>query len=460
MVPPRPPDRGRPGGLVGPGSEEEQAEVARLVTRLVFGGAVALSGLVAAACGPDGGVRAVFTAESGAMAVLSVTVSDRCPPLPPQRVAAWRARVDDTPGHEVLLFPGTGLARYDSLIGPLPAGRHTVELTASDLWKPVACVAVQRLEVTVHRAGTLKHEVYRHAPVLELRADTIGEQTDLPLYAYAERDVAAAGSTWRYTVVFSNEDGGTPTRALLARWGRTTDIEQVYEVSVSANRMTREVFQGPDHVTRAFAGRRQGEAPVLLVATLNNMVIDRGRGLAAVRPVPALVDLRQATRESTMDARPWVYRLMEHERAAEGRIAADAPMDEQWPRVAPDLLSHVYFEARLRLTRAVAVAWVRDRAGRRFWSHYGRLPLAIDRDGWVRSAVAVGADPLTSVAEVGWACLAAPDAGPGGSCEIEASRAFVLTAAYRPGANFVVPGRFVLKAGEERGLEGVPAGGF
>ena len=42
---------------------------------------------------------------------------------------------------------------------------------------------------------------------------------------------------------------------------------------------------------------------MLLVATLNNMVIDRGRSLAAVRPVPAVVDLSRATRESTMDDR-------------------------------------------------------------------------------------------------------------------------------------------------------------
>jgi hypothetical protein len=434
--------------------------VARTIARRVLGGVVAMSGLLAAACGANGGISTLFTAESGAMAVLSVTVSDRCPSPPPQRVAAWRVRVDGMPSHDVLLFPGTALARYDSLLGPFMNGRHTVELVASDLWQPVGCLSVERLEATAYGKGSPEHAVYRHAPVLELRADTIGEQTDLPLYAYAERDAAAADSTWRYTIVFSNEDGGTPTRALLARWGRTTDIEQVYEVSTSAGRVTREVFQGPDHVTRAFTGRRQGEAPVLLVATLNNMVLDRGRSLVAVRPVPAVVDLSRATRESTMDARPWVYRVMENELAAEGRLAAEAPLDDRWPRVAPDPSSHVYLEARLRLDRTVAVAWVADRAGRRFWSHYGRMPLAIDRDGWVRSAVAVGANPLALVADVGWMCLAAPEAEPGGSCEIEASRAFALTGDYRPGANLIAPRRFELKPGAEVTLEAAAAGRF
>jgi len=99
------------------------------------------------------------------------------------------------------------------------------------------------------------------------------------------------------------------------------------------------------------------------------------------------------------------------------------------------------------------VAWVTNRSGRRFWSHYGKLPLAIDRDGWVRTAVALGANPLDAVAQTGWACLAAPDAEPRGSCEVEASRAFVLTGDFTPGANLVRPGRFVLKPGGEAKLD-------
>ena len=425
--------------------------------RRTIGVAAAASSLVVAACG-GGGLRSTFTAEPGAMAVLSITVADRCPTPPTQKVAAFSVWVDGTHSHEVLLFPGSGLTRYDSLLGPLTGGRHAAEIRPSALWKTAECLSVQRLDATACATASPEHAVYRHAPVLELRADTIGEETDLPLYSYAERMQADAESTWRFTIVFSNEDGGTPTRALLARWGRTTDIEQVYEVGTAGGRITREAFQGPDHVTRAFAGRRQGEAPVLLVATLNNMVIDRGRSLAAVRPVPAVVDLSRATRESTMDDRPWVYRVMGNELAAEGRIVADAPLDDRWPTVAPDPLSHLFLEARLRLDRAVAVAFVTDRSGRRLWSHYGRMPLAIDRDGWVRSAVAVGADPLGQVAEVGWACLAAPDAEAGGSCEIEASRAFSLTREYRPGANLVAPGRFTLKPGGEARLTPVASG--
>ena len=424
-----------------------------MTARRIAAALALLAGAAGVACSNGASSRTTIDTGAAAVAVLTVTVADTCPAPPPRGAAAWSVWIDGVRGHELLVFPAIGPGRYDTLVGPLAEGRHEIELRPASIWEPPACIAIERLETAVRAAGTPEHEVYRRAPVLELRADTIGEDSDLPLYAYAERLPAEGGAAWRYSVVFSNEDGGTPTRALLARWGRTTDIEQVYEVRTSDGRVTDEAFQGPDHVTRTFGGRRQGEAPVLLVATLNNMVMDRGRSLAAVRLVPALTNLSAATRESTMDARPWVYRRMAQELAAEGRIAADAPVDERWPRVAPDPRAHLYLEARLRLDRAVAVAWATDSAGHRYWSHYEKLPLAIDRDGWVRTAVAVGANPATSVAEIGWACLADPEAPAGGSCEVEATRGFALDGEYKPGANLVAsPGRYLLKTGGEATL--------
>ena len=60
-----------------------------------------------------------------------------------------------------------------------------------------------------------------HAPALWLRSDTIGTATDLPLAMYAEDMRVDGTGVLRYTIIFSNEDGGTATPALLARWGRT-----------------------------------------------------------------------------------------------------------------------------------------------------------------------------------------------------------------------------------------------
>jgi hypothetical protein len=395
---------------------------------------------------------AAFATRPGAMAVLSFPAGDGCGESVDARVSAVGVWVDGRYEHELLLFPGSRRNRYDTLLGPFAAGRHQVELRPSAYWQPSPCVRLGPARVTVVDAGGAGYDVLRHAPVLELRADTVGEQTDAPLYEYVE-DVTAGGvrRLW-YTVVFSNEDGGTQTRALLARWGRTTDIEQVYETSLQGGLVIREEFQGPDHQTRPFAGRRRGVAPILLVATVNNMVTDRGRGIASARPVPDLVDLSGATRESTLDSRPWAYRVMGRELAAEGRISADAPAGDRWVRQAPDPREHVYLEARLTLDRAVVAAWASDGDGHRFWSHYEREALAIDRNGWVRSAVAIGPNPGSRLVELGWACLPAPGQPAQGSCVVEASRAFAFGDGWVPGPNLVVPTTLELRAGEEASL--------
>ena len=424
-----------------------QRQASRVVT-------VALA-LMTGACGAERPNEVIVTSGDGAMGVVSVAMSDRCVPSLARRVAALGVWVDGRHEHDMLLFPASGHPAYDSLIGPLAKGRHHIELRPSPFWTPSECMAPEHVSVSFPDAEAPTDHLYRHAPILELRADTVGEQSDVPLYAYAESTVREGTKSLRYTTVFSNEDGGTSTRALLARWGRTTDIEEVFEVALRGDRIVREVFQGPDHVVRPFTGRRRGDAPILLVATLNNMVTDRGRGLVSVRPVPAVVDLSRSTRESTMDGRAWAFRVMEHEMEAEGRIAEAAPVDADWEKRAPGPRAHVYLEAELHLARAVVAAWVQDREGRRHWSHYERLPLAINRDGFVRSAVAANANPA-AIAQIGWTCLTPAGERAGGSCEINATRAFVLGTNDTPGPNLVTPARFILRAGDEAVLR--PAG--
>ena len=78
--------------------------------------------------------------------------------------------------------------------------------------------------------------------------------------------------------MWSNEDGGTPTPALMAQWGRTTDIEWVYRVEVER--------QGPPCArhggvpgarprdAESSAGAYDGTHPLLQTCTSNNNVCD------------------------------------------------------------------------------------------------------------------------------------------------------------------------------------------
>jgi hypothetical protein len=227
----------------------------------------------------------------------------------------------------------------------------------------------------------------------------------------------------RYSVIFSNEDGGTSTPALLARWGRTTDIEFVYEIEWRDGRVAQERIQSPDHRVVPFNGAREGHHPYLLVATLNNMVIDRGLSVAPVRPVPMVVDLSGATRESVMDREPWSYRVMARELAAEGRIGADVK----------DPREYLFVEAKLDLTNAAVAAVVESAVGRSD-SAAGNETWAVDRNGWVRIAVLAP----SSATSLRWRCIARrKSASDPVACAIEATRAFRLDQSYGPGPNLI-----------------------
>src|SRR2546430_7576501 len=157
------------------------------------------------------------------------------------------------------------------------------------------------------------------APVLHARANTVGRFTDVPILMWYEVVPTSRGREFRYSVVFTNEDGGTATDRLMATWGRTTDIEFVYGVELdAAGRVVAEQFQGAGHEMPAFGGRRDARHPLLWIATDNNMVSDRGTTTVRYAPAPEHFELTDVSREAVMDAHPWSYALAGQEMQREG----------------------------------------------------------------------------------------------------------------------------------------------
>jgi hypothetical protein len=116
--------------------------------------------------------------------------------------------------------------------------------------------------------------------------------SDTPLMTtYENRDAGGGRRRLIYTVIFSNEDGGTGNDlgSLVARWGRSTDIEWVYDVVVNADGSRTEpgVIQSAGHKTVPFQGRYEGAHPILRTSTTNNMVSDTGKSpfLFALAPL-------------------------------------------------------------------------------------------------------------------------------------------------------------------------------
>jgi hypothetical protein len=374
--------------------------------------------------------RTAVTTAKGDHVILSLTVDDGSSR---SAASAVIVRVDGRDTQHIVLTPGVGRSAYTALLGPLEAGAHKLQLAPSPYWPAASGVSVRTVSARVVPAGDARMAILRYAPTLGLRADTIGSASDLPLIAYVE-DQRQGGAGWvRYSVIFSNEDGGTSTPALLARWGRTTDIELVYEIEWRGGRVVQERIQAPDHKILPFGGAREGDHPYLLVGTLNNMVMDRGLSVAAVRPVPLVVDLASATRESVMDKEPWSYRVMARELASEGRIGADVK----------DPREYLYVEAKLDLENA-AVAVVVQSPNGRVDSAGANETWAVDRNGWVRIAVP---SPATATS-LQWRCAARKkSAGDVARCGIDVVRAFRLDMGYLPGPNLARPQAFRMADG-------------
>jgi hypothetical protein len=374
------------------------------------------------------------TTGAGDHVVLEVTLDDKSDPAAAS-VAALVIRIDGREAQHLLATPGAGRAMFDALLGPLAAGTHRITLERSSLWTWPEGVRVSKISTRVVQANTAEAQLLARTPTLGIRADTIGIASDLPLILYVEDDRRDGRGWIRFSVIMSHEDGGTPAPALMARWGRTTDIELIYEVEVDGPRIVRDRFQGPDHEIRSFAGAREGDHPDLLVATLNNMFIDRGRSLASVRPVPRRVNLEGRTRESVMDEHPWIYPVMARELAAEKRIGTQIE----------DPREFLYVEAKLTLEHAAASVRVGSDADGWTDSARGKPELAVSRNGWVRIAV----HAPSKAKSMTWECRAVPSAPAGAipRCQIEWTRVFRLGPDYLPGENLSSPGSTQLGAG-------------
>ena len=244
-----------------------------------------------------------------------------------REAAALVLSVDGRYSQHLLLGRGETPAEYRVALGPLAAGPHRLEVALDRKAgaRDVRAASVERIEIVAVSEGDPDHDALAYAPILHARPNTIGRFTDLPVLMWYEIEPTPRGTRLRYSVIFTNEDGGTPADRLMATWGRVTDIELVYGVERDASgRVLEELYQGPEHEITRFAGAHEGRHPLLWVATDNNMVRDRGRTTRRYAPAPLAFELVGVSREAVMDAHPWTYRVSAEEARREGHIATTA----------------------------------------------------------------------------------------------------------------------------------------
>ena len=343
-----------------------------------------------------------FVVERSSEAIATVRAAcERCDwSAEGREAAALRVSVDGRYRTHVMLTQGDRDADYQVLLGRYGHGSHrvTVDVDPSQSAPQIGAVRVTGVDVTVVGSRNPGFEALAHAPILHARANTIGRFTDVPLLMWYETAPTAHGRSYRYSVVFSNEDGGTATDRLMATWGRTTDIEFVYGVEIDeSGRVVAEEFQGPNHVMTAFRGGHEASHPLEWTVTDNNMVSDRppsperrrARGTPEVRyaPAPERFDLTGASREVVMDAHPWTYRVSTQEMMREGKIGADPPAGSG---TIPDPQRYVFVEACSELAAAhlsFGVHATTAQGAQWFDSDRGRDQFRIVRSGCFRGAV-------------------------------------------------------------------------
>jgi hypothetical protein len=347
-----------------------------------------------------------------------------------REAAVADVRVDDRTAFQVMLYGGESVRKYAVFLGHLDRGPHRLSITRNPAYSaPGAGLKVNGVTVR----GGVDDPVIARAPVLYARKNTIGQFTDAPMIVYAEQ----MGGVLQYTVIFTNEDGGTSTRALMARWGRTTDIEYVYRLDTKTGHA---IIQGKNHKDIEYRGKLEDAHPLLIPVTDNNMVGDEVPSEIRYQIAPVLVDLSAHSREQVMDDDPLTWQVMAKELEREGKLRPFGQVDGH---KVSDVRNYAYIEAKVSVQMAGVVAMLR-RKDDGVWrvSSLGRWDYAVDRDGWIRTTVELPPGTRVSdLGEIGFTCVVVPDENKKlpitGTCRIESvSKVFLLGRDYRPGPSF------------------------
>lgn len=254
--------------------------------------------------------------------------------------------VDGRYGTDLVVSGAEPLARQLAL-GHVRAGVHVLKLHFAADRSPVrqATVRVDKVRVTTYGKRDPEYRILRFAPIMygrnlpELGTKFQSATTDTPLIAWHESTPAPTpGHTvLTYSLIWSNEDGGTNTPALMARWGRTTDIEWTYAVELDehGDRVPgSDTYQAANHETLHYAGAYEGDHARLETCTSNNnmcdVVDDPMRFFLSTLPtLPA-----GRPREHLMDTNPWTYQIMAKEMTRELKIEIPSPYAVTTPDVS------------------------------------------------------------------------------------------------------------------------------
>ncbi|NUO79486.1 hypothetical protein HUU05_05370 [candidate division KSB1 bacterium] len=242
----------------------------------------------------------------------------------------------------LVTYAGKEYHPYEVHLGLVPEGLHTLEILRADTTEAKIEMRIVNVQIEVYESEHPFYPVLAHAPVLFGRKEMRTSDVPLLLAYDLHWEGNVAGSRLQaieYTMVFSNEAGGTLPPGLLHRWGRYTDIEWVYRVELAAEgrKRTHAYFQGKEHATFPFRGGFENDQPTLQVATLNNMFSDTLTTKLRFSLPPSLEIPTEGPRERLMLEAPWLWQVSAAEARREQRGVSDST-------AISDLRNYVFVE--------------------------------------------------------------------------------------------------------------------
>jgi len=398
-----------------------------------------------------------FTASASGEALLSGTAS--APGVSWQQPGAESAVASiSVDGRYVtdLVVPSADPTPRSLALGPVTAGKHSFTVTFAADRSAAGATEVRLSEIGVRVLGPSDpgYVAASHTPIVIGRVLPANggpfqnARTDTPLLAWHEDTAIASGHhLLEYSLVWSNEDGGTNTPALMAQWGRTTDIEWIYRVEVDQAGRTvtgTAVYQAANHQTLPFRGRHEDQHPVLQTCTANNNMCDQAAG-----PMRFFLDAEQTrpidrAREVLMDTNPWTYPVMAQEMIREGKV--EHPSNPATPAVG-DQRTYLYVEVAKTTGRAThpsglapgLTVGVQLKGSPTVYRSDHAIPLwSINRDGAVATTVELPAGTTPADITKILASRQTTVSDNGSPVTVTAiNRGFFLTSSYLPGASFL-----------------------
>jgi len=317
--------------------------------------------------------------------------------IPESESAVLTIYIDSTysfQNQDIVLFKGDELFVYKVSLGIIDSGSHTIEVYFNGDKSPPGAqfVFLDELSLVPIALKSRDYDVFRFSPVLygrDLVSEDESVHTDVPLLMWHEVDTVESAKWIEYSMIWSNEDGGTNSISLMSRWGRTTDIEWIYKVKIDpGGNVLEEYFQGPGHSTSYFQGNRINDHPVLKTVTINNMVSDEGVSNYKFFLSPERSKQEIHSREILMDDDPWTYEIMALEMIAEGKYESPA---DPFSSAVSDARNYLYLEFNTQMAgNGIRLTFAAKLKNDPFWyySDHGLSSIgAVNAGGWRRSTI-------------------------------------------------------------------------